>query len=186
MLRIINDSTGCRSEDTINISLPTMIGDEQLPKDTSFCAGHGTDLNFDVDGFDITWNENLKKPGYTVEESGLIPYTVYNQCDSIHGAVHAEVEDCTCKFELPNAFTPDGDGLNDYFEIKTPCELESYHLSIYDRWGEKVFESHSPQVHWDGSARAKPAPPGVYVFTLSYKARFDEERRVKSHLTLVR
>ncbi|GJM32126.1 MAG: hypothetical protein DHS20C18_11270 [Saprospiraceae bacterium] len=73
---------------------------------------------------------------------------------------------------VPNAFSPNGDGINDYLNVFTGPEVKSgLHLQIYDRWGGMVFQSDDlPANHfgkgWDGTARGKPLSSGIYVWQL--------------------
>jgi gliding motility-associated-like protein len=70
---------------------------------------------------------------------------------------------------LPNAFTPDGDGLNDVFKaIGQPENLTSFSMKIFNRWGQMVFESTDISLGWDGTYQGKPAPSGTYVYRLDY------------------
>jgi gliding motility-associated-like protein len=71
------------------------------------------------------------------------------------------------KLYIPNAFTPNGDGLNDYFEIKgTP--VSDWNLYIYDRWGNKIWSTHNFETQWDGSDYSgTPVPPGTYVYQIT-------------------
>ena len=68
---------------------------------------------------------------------------------------------------IPNAFTPNGDGINDVFEIKgTP--ITDYHLYIYDRWGGKLWSTHNFENQWDGTNEAgNPVPPGSYMYQIT-------------------
>ena len=71
------------------------------------------------------------------------------------------------KVAIPDAFTPNGDGHNDRFNILGISEVN--HLTIYDRWGQKVFERNhffpaDPGSGWDGTMGGQPAPAGVYAY----------------------
>ncbi len=66
---------------------------------------------------------------------------------------------------IPSAFTPNGDGLNDTFGVKGEG-IKNYHLFIYNRWGEVLFESTNPKQQWDGKFSGKPAEQGTYVYQL--------------------
>ncbi len=70
---------------------------------------------------------------------------------------------------IPNVFTPNGDGLNDRFEIYAK-NSETYHLSIYDRMGMKVFESNSPDNTWDGSIDGHTSS-GTYYYQFEYRQK---------------
>lgn len=74
---------------------------------------------------------------------------------------------------LPNAFSPNGDGINDVFRpFFSPVPVAAdYELLIFDRWGGFVFETNDPTEGWDGSFRGQRMSVGVYVFTLRYQAK---------------
>ena len=68
---------------------------------------------------------------------------------------------------VPNAFTPNGDGVNDFWEafgFKTAWTFCS--VSVFDRWGEKVFESDDIDFKWDGKYRGNYVEPGEFVYEL--------------------
>jgi gliding motility-associated-like protein len=67
------------------------------------------------------------------------------------------------EFFVPNVFTPNGDGINDQARTRF-THLVDIRFCIFDRWGNKIFISNSPDVYWDGSIQGKPAPEGVYYF----------------------
>ncbi len=101
---------------------------------------------------------------------------VKNQCGSSKDSIFVKVENCECYFWMPNAFTPNNDGLNDIFNIKSECEFIEFNLEIYDRWGEKVFVTHDLYHGWDGRIKGKKiGENGVYVWLLSYKAEVNHK-----------
>ncbi|MCC7302422.1 MAG: gliding motility-associated C-terminal domain-containing protein [Bacteroidia bacterium] len=71
-------------------------------------------------------------------------------------------------FGAPNAFSPNKDGKNDIFLVQGMglC-FKDFVLTVYDRWGEKVFETTNPNTGWDGTYKGKPLDPGVYVYYIS-------------------
>lgn len=79
--------------------------------------------------------------------------------------IELSAENC-CEIGIPNAFTPNGDGLNDYFQIITPGNPRYFSLMIYDRYGAKVFMSNKPDIKWDGTHNGKLVNMGVYYFIL--------------------
>ena len=66
---------------------------------------------------------------------------------------------------IPDAFSPNGDGLNDNFKPST-IGLKEYNFEIYDRWGEQIFETNGSADSWDGSFKGNKSPQGVYVYLL--------------------
>ncbi|MDP4280755.1 MAG: gliding motility-associated C-terminal domain-containing protein, partial [Bacteroidota bacterium] len=69
-------------------------------------------------------------------------------------------------YSLPNVFTPNGDGKNDYLVPFPYTSVEKIDLSVFDRWGKKVFETHEPDIRWDGKdmTTGQPCSDGVYYY----------------------
>ncbi len=86
--------------------------------------------------------------------------------------------------ELPNLFTPNGDGVNDRFEVIYSEAIEIVDFRIYNRWGRVVFDN-AAQPSWDGTVGGKPAPSDVYVWQLTYRFNGREEV-LKGEVTLLR
>ena len=88
---------------------------------------------------------------------------------------------------IPNAFSPNGDGNNDYFQIFGDFTPIVYlNVEIFDRWGEKVFESEEPQFKWDGTYKGQPAPMAVYVYTMTVSFADGSHQDFKGSVTLVK
>jgi gliding motility-associated-like protein len=67
---------------------------------------------------------------------------------------------------MPNAFTPNGDGINDLFKIPPGMVTSLEEFSVFNRFGEKVFSTQDPAIGWNGFYKNKPAIAGVYVYIL--------------------
>lgn len=68
---------------------------------------------------------------------------------------------------LPDAFTPNGDGLNDIFSASLYNPCKSYDIVIYNRWGQKIWSSDLRDLSWDGTSSGTEAPAGIYVYRIS-------------------
>ncbi len=87
---------------------------------------------------------------------------------------------------LPNAFSPDGDGLNDAFRaITSSGNIASFRMYIYNRWGVLVFESNDITRGWDGSYDGRQAPAGTYVYRVDYTAS-DQDFNLTGTVVLIR
>ncbi len=86
---------------------------------------------------------------------------------------------------VPNIFSPNGDGMNDIFAVRG-MGITSLSLVIFDRWGEKVFESKNAWEVWDGTFREKDAEPGVYFYSLKIELETGESISESGNVTLVR
>lgn len=92
---------------------------------------------------------------------------------------------------VPNVFTPNGDNINDVFRLYTKWEDDLVlHLSIYDRWGEKVFQfdgENSPStVTWDGRLNNEAMTPAVFVYVAEVRHRSGQTRQLSGSVTLVK
>jgi gliding motility-associated-like protein len=70
-------------------------------------------------------------------------------------------------FELANGFTPNGDGLNDCFGVRSWGAVKDLKLTIYNRWGEVVFQTTDPSRCWDGTINGKKQPTAVFIYQVS-------------------
>jgi gliding motility-associated-like protein len=86
---------------------------------------------------------------------------------------------------IPNAFSPNNDNNNDIVYVRGKL-LTDIHLVIFDRWGEKVFESNDIKHGWDGTYKGKPCQPGVYVYYLEATCLGQINYFKKGNITLIR
>ncbi|MBQ7735826.1 MAG: gliding motility-associated C-terminal domain-containing protein [Bacteroidales bacterium] len=86
---------------------------------------------------------------------------------------------------VPNAFTPNGDGKNDILYVRGEVVTEVTFM-VYDRWGEKVFETHDLTTGWDGTFRGRPCEPGVYDYHLQVTCLGMKRYFKKGNVTLLR
>lgn len=132
-------------------------------------------------------SETWTTSGYSFDRPGeyLLEYTSQYNCDSLVYLQLAYYE-----VFVPNAFSPNGDGVNDLFTIYGGTEIvEVESLEIYDRWGTQVFSSArqaSGAWAWDGNTRIGPAPTGIYVYVASVIFNDGKTRLLRGNLSLLR
>lgn len=92
-----------------------------------------------------------------------------------------------CTIDVPTAFTPNNDGLNDKFGPHNALKADNYEFKVYNRWGQLVFRSVNWQDRWDGTIKGIPQQTGTFVWMLSYTHR-DTKQQVfkKGTVTLIR
>jgi gliding motility-associated-like protein len=90
-----------------------------------------------------------------------------------------------CVISFPNAFTPNNDGKNDLFKILNATNLQAYHLAIYSRWGQEVFETNDFSKGWDGKFNGRAQDQGVYVWFCDYHKN-GVHKESKGTVTLLR
>jgi gliding motility-associated-like protein len=94
---------------------------------------------------------------------------------------------CLCKLTIPNAFSPNGDGKNDLFQVVYQCPIQTFSMRIYERSGALVYSSHSINDGWDGTFKGAAQPQGIYVVMISYVDPYtNNEKSMSSEMTLFR
>ncbi|PCI92557.1 MAG: hypothetical protein COB15_17475, partial [Flavobacteriales bacterium] len=102
-------------------------------------------------------------------EVGLLVTTINGCTDSTTNTVIIGDE---ADVFVPNSFTPDGDGLNDYFfPVLRGFDTDGYTFMIFDRWGELLFQSSKVTGKWDGTFKGQPVPLGVYNWKIEARAK---------------
>ena len=154
-----------------------------LPADTSFCETDTLFLAPSLIGVTYSWNGNSGSVVKVFQEGIYnILATDANGCTR-NFTVNVSVQ--SCKDYVPNAFTPNGDGINDVFRIPRGMKIQLEEFSIYDQWGNKVFTTTNRNSGWDGRFNGKDSYAGGYVYII--KGIADNKRKqLKGTVTLVR
>ena len=128
----------------------------------------------------------------TISPTKTGEYTVYftdqNGCRHALKTIYVIVQTNECNegvVYLPTGFTPNNDGVNDVLYIRSNFVTEVY-LTIYDRWGEKLFETNDIKKGWDGYYKGKLLDQGVYGYYMTFKCNNGEESFKKGNITLTR
>ncbi|RQO31907.1 hypothetical protein DBR32_03625 [Taibaiella sp. KBW10] len=91
-----------------------------------------------------------------------------------------------CELMMPNAFTPNSDGKNDYFTSVSKVEMTIVNFTVFNRWGTLVYEGSGNKAKWDGMYEGKPAEAGTYVYHISYNCSNGVRYEKKGDITLIR
>jgi gliding motility-associated-like protein len=93
----------------------------------------------------------------------------------------------SCYIAVPNAFTPNNDGLNDIFHVLNAVKAINLEFIVFNRWGEPVYKTNNWKTGWDGKIKGNLPATGVYVWFLRYTERDTQRRReLKGTVTLIR
>ena len=91
------------------------------------------------------------------------------------------------KLEMPNAFSPNGDGVNDIYKAKAGYQsIVDFHAAIFNRWGQKLFEWDDPAKGWDGKSHGKDVKQGVYFCLVKAKGADGRVFDIKTDVNLLR
>lgn len=91
----------------------------------------------------------------------------------------------SARITVPNAFTPNGDGVNEIFKVVYLNQKGGY-LRIFNRWGEMVYESNNLNDGWDGTYQGKPCQDDTYVYVVEYIDNSERKRSLRGTVTLIR
>ncbi|HPJ91666.1 MAG TPA: gliding motility-associated C-terminal domain-containing protein, partial [Bacteroidales bacterium] len=166
---VVANEHNCLNSDTVEVvDLTDMY--VKIESLYDFCDNMRTILiantNVDVDAF--LWNTGEKSESIDVTKSGTYSVTATKMTCRVYDFY--VIDSCDFRLFIPNTITPsDNNGLNDCFEIHFPStyEIANLTIEIYDRWGNKVFHSNSPDFKWYGTTKnGKVAHDNTFVYTL--------------------
>jgi gliding motility-associated-like protein len=176
----------------VDVPNVTIFAPGQQHSDTTIRVGQAVNLSGSgakryewTPSYNIT---SLTEQNVTVNPFKTTQYilTGYNSksCFSSDTVNVIVIEDCG-EMYVPNAFTPNGDGNNDRLFVRGIC-LESMTFMIFNRWGEKVFETDNQTIGWDGTYKGELMNTGVFVFRLEGKTHDGKGYSLKGNITLLR
>lgn len=193
---------GCKV-DTI---VPQMICVSELPVADFMVSPQpstivNTEINFtntSIDAVDYVWDFGDGSSSTDVNPTHVYPNDApgtYEACLWAYTA--AGCADSTCQLVViddefliyvPNAFTPDDDGRNDFFQaVMNGYDPLSFRMLVFDRWGELIFEAVDPSQGWDGTYNGQAAKSDVYVWKIIVTdAISGEKKQYLGHVTLLR
>ncbi|MBS1772804.1 MAG: gliding motility-associated C-terminal domain-containing protein [Bacteroidetes bacterium] len=179
-------SKGCVSSDSIRVQILPLPAIE-LGDNAELCDAESLSLPLSkstIYPYKILWQNGSEDTVQTIRKTGFYKVQLSNQCgiakDSI--AIHFH----NCKVWFPSAFSPNGDGLNDLARLVGDLNyVTDYNLSVFDRWGEKVFITNDVHGGWDGNYKGNEAPFGTYRYLITYKF-LGEDQMLKGDIALVR
>ena len=166
----VSDAAFCSVVRTANVgvNLSTPVYGFKMT-DTLLCFGTPYTLSAaQPNAVSYLWSTGATTPEITVTTAGNYSVEVRGACNSVIESVEIEYQSCECDVAVPSAFTPNGDGNNDEFGAINNCvEIQSFELRVFNRWGEKVFETKDKNGVWDGKYKGEPQPLQTYIYYLS-------------------
>ena len=139
-------------------------------RDTTICVGSSLTLDVtDPQAESYLWADGNTDPIRMISEAGSYEVTISNGCGSTTDAIRISMANCSaCEIYVPNAISPNGDGLNDKLDIFSDCDLQELDLKVFNRWGNLVYTNSGSDVTWDGYRDGSLSDAGVYVYQIQY------------------
>lgn len=161
----------------------SFTGTDSPPIVTMNSSSGADQLTWTVHGESVSTNTDLMWPAE--DGTWIVCLIVANAAGCTDTACRTITFSSTPIVHVPNAFTPNGDAINDVFAAVVSGQVERYDLRVFDRWGRELFNSSSPQIGWDGTSSGTEIPIGVYPWRLRIMHQ-QEERIFRGHVTLLR
>lgn len=175
---------GCRIRDSIIFTEKPKPA-VHLGPDTSICKFQSIVLFASGGVFDTyKWNTGQTSSAISVDRTG----TYYVEV-SLSGCLASDtlvVYAGDCPVFVPSAFTPNGDGLNDNFGVLGDVTVKNFSLEIYDKWGQRVFNTTDITRKWDGSFKGKKSPNGAYPWFIYYTTGNGTRKYMQGTVMLIR
>jgi gliding motility-associated-like protein len=117
-------------------------------------------------------NQNNSAGIFQLIESGVykITATDVNGCQT-NSSIEVKERICCDQVFVPNAFSPNGDGLNDELKVLNLSGVEFKDMMVYNKWGNQVFLTQNAEFGWNGNYKGSPAETGTYFYLVRYKCR---------------
>jgi gliding motility-associated-like protein len=176
----------CKASDTITISViqPELY---IVENDTTMCNDKPLVLHALANPVSTySWNNGDNDAQTLATTAGTYIVTASNECGTYKDSVRIQVQNCDCKIFIPNVFSPNGDGNNDTYGIQLACQTAQYSLSIYNRYGQRIYQSTSPTAAWDGTYNGQPLDAGTYFYYIKLKGPTGTEMEHKGDIMLIR
>ncbi|MFM9984920.1 MAG: PKD domain-containing protein [Flavobacteriales bacterium] len=167
----------CEGRDTVNV---TMIPAKNLITDVNFCEGSSTYLTIPFEGSEsYTWCNGQTGQNITTDQDGQYCYEfIDNQGCVQEGLINVYMQDYMASVYIPNAFTPNNDGINDVF-LAQGVDVAEFEMEVWNRWGDQVFKSNSIEDPWIGNAHQNGeyyVPDGVYTYAVTYRGQCSSDK----------
>ncbi len=192
---VMVDNDYCFSSDQVVIVFnPQPV--QPFTETTEFCFGYPPyELELDAmnPGSQYSWSDGFTGQVYGALNPGSVNVNITTPFGCTDAFSIFISEQCPGSIFVPNSFTPNGDGINDYWRVEGQ-NIADFNVKLYNRWGELFWESNDPETPWMGERREDGEfymEPGVYAYLITVKL-FDEKGVVsddleyKGHVTLVR
>jgi gliding motility-associated-like protein len=182
---IVTNSFGCSASDTMQLTNVYPLPDHFLVEDTVICGN--IPLSIEVPGFEnYLWNDGdtASYKIFTKEGTYSLQVIDVHGCSGENTTVISNA--CDEDILVPNAFTPNNDGLNDVFLPIIVKNLSDYDMKIFNRWGQLIFESNDISDGWDGFDSGTRAEIGTYLWNIEYVLEGGTIKRASGYVSLLR
>jgi gliding motility-associated-like protein len=183
----ITDQNGCKASDTTTINTIAPLPANFMGQQTEICQYGELKLVPAVSFNEYHWSDRSTGASLTINKPGeyWLQATDHNNCTGAD-TIKVIQKECLIGLYIPNAFTPNGDRNNDMFTPMLDGNAEYIRFSVYNRYGQIVFETTTMKQGWDGKIKGVAAVAGTYVWQCRYKLAGQPEKLEKGIVQLIR
>lgn len=184
---VVTDANGCKGNDSSSITRILPLPARFLGKDTAICNYGTLDLVAAAGYRSYTWNNGSTSQKTQIDQPGQYILTV-TDAFNCKGAdtVNVALKQCLNGFYMPNAFTPNGDGLNDVIHPFLFGDVEEYVFIIFNRFGEAVFTTRDLNEGWNGKYKGMSQDPGTFTWKCFFQLKDAPKQQRSGTLHLIR
>jgi gliding motility-associated-like protein len=158
-----------------------------LGKDLTICAANGFEIKSNMQGKTYRWMPGGEvEPSLFIYGTGKVSLEVTNEVGCKGSDEIFILDSCEEQCYVPNAFTPNEDGLNDVFKPRgNDLRSKGYFFRVYDRWGGIIYETDKVEEGWNGMFKNRVCPIGVYFYTVEFVTSEKKTIHMKGTFTLM-
>ena len=182
-LTLSNKCITISDEYQLSISSPISIN---IPQNRSLCEVNPIVLSPSIFDFNaILWNNSETNVEFEATEPGIVQLEILDTNNCRFLDTFLITEDCKTRITASNVFTPNGDGINDAWCAEAEFG-QDFFVSIYNRWGTKVFQSDETVLCWDGFIEGEPARYGTYFYIIELQNELNETKIYQGSFSLIK
>jgi gliding motility-associated-like protein len=174
---------GCTVKESVAVGKLTKP-DVRFMNDSILCMGMQLELRPSIENASLVWSDGSKGAVLIVKSPGTYYLTATNICGN--QTKYITVEQGLCQVAMPNAFTPNSDGNNDIFRVPYSQFIRQVQFTVFNRFGQKVFDTNDPKMGWDGRFNGQDQPAGNYPYTLTVITNDGIKESFKGFVLLLR
>jgi gliding motility-associated-like protein len=183
----VRDANQCEGSDTTRITTLLSLPSNFLPADTFICSYGKLDIQPKKNYNKYLWSNNAGTSFISVNKPGVysLKVTDENNCTG-EDSIIVSLKDCLNGFYIPTAFSPNNDGVNDFYKPVIGGNVIQYQFTIYNRWGEIIFTSNELNKGWNGYFKGSLQESHAFVWTCRYQLEGEPVKNEMGTVVLVK
>jgi gliding motility-associated-like protein len=183
----VSNNYNCFASDSVNILKVANPPSNFLDADSAICDEDSIIIYPHQVFNEYLWSTGSTNNSIQIRNPGIYWLTVKDKNSCIGSdTIHILQKDCAAAFFIPNAFTPNNDGLNDIYKPIITGRISYYYFAIYNRFGQIIFSTNNPDMGWNGTVKDADQNSGTFVWLCRYKMKNKAAQLKKGTVVLIR